>query len=134
MQNRGLQHAISASLGSNQLQLRSFLNVISINLLNFTFFSPTNLFRFTVNSGKNIDGGIQLTKGYISLGVSTYRLLLAVWVLFQSRENYSVQANAVRIDSADQIYGSTYTYTCSDVDNNITHFLGVFLPLLLSKQ
>lgn len=71
-------------------------------------FSPTDLFRFTLSSGENINGGIQLTEGYISLGVSTCRLLLVVWVLFQSKENYSVQANAVKIDSSDQIYVSTY--------------------------
>lgn len=71
-------------------------------------FPSINVFRFTVNLGKNINGGIQLMEGYASLGVSSCRVLLVVWVLLQSRENYSVQANAAKSDSADQIYVSTY--------------------------
>lgn len=71
-------------------------------------FPSINAFRFTVNLGKNINGGIQLMEGYASLGVSSCRVLLVVWVLLRSRENYSVQANAAKSDSADQIYASTY--------------------------
>lgn len=84
-------------------------------------FSSPSLFRFTVNLGENIDGGTQLTAGYNSFGVPTWRCLLVVWVLLQSKGNYSVQVNAAEINPAVQIYVSD-----SQILPMIKPFLGCF--------